>query len=127
MSYGDGKKIDPIVKIFRFGPLLPLMWRRDTNRTKGGRMYTVKFEIEEEIVDQIHKLSTAPGEELASRYLSQWLTNGRHTMFEARRITVAWPTDWWAAMIKHWEMSTSASRNPTIAQFFLSVDHHYPE
>ncbi len=65
-------------------------------------MYTVKFEIEQEIVDQIHKLSTAPVEELASRYLNQWLTDGRHTMFEARRITVAWPTDWWAALIKHW-------------------------
>jgi hypothetical protein len=65
-------------------------------------MYTVKFEIDAEIVEKINKLSTIPVEELASRYLERWLTDGRHTMFEARRITVAWPTDWWAAMIKHW-------------------------
>ena len=76
----------------------------------------MKFQIDQEIVDQINKLSTAPVEELASRYLNQWLTDGRHTMFEARRITIAWPTDWWAALIKHWGQRKISPYNRTFSE-----------
>lgn len=66
------------------------------------KKYKVSFEIDSAIAEQISRLSGAPVEDLAKRYLEKWLEDGRHTMFEARRITIAWPTDWWAAMCKLW-------------------------
>jgi hypothetical protein len=66
------------------------------------KKYTVTFEIDSGIAEQINRLSQVPVEVLAKRYLEKWLEDGRHTMFEAKRITIAWPTDWWAAMCKLW-------------------------
>lgn len=67
-----------------------------------NKKYTVTFEIDASVADQINRLSDVPVEEIAKRYIDRWLDEGRHTMFEARRITIAWPVDWYAAMCKFW-------------------------
>lgn len=67
-----------------------------------SKKYTVTFEIDASVAEQINRLSDVPVEEVAKRYIEKWLDDGRHTMFEARRITIAWPVDWYAALCKLW-------------------------
>lgn len=74
------------------------------------KLRNVSVDVDETIVRQIEKRSRRKVEVIVKDFLVSWITDDRHTLFEAKQVGVAWPVDWYREMIRRWGVGGIAAK-----------------